>query len=244
MAMPGTGLATAVAGGLIPFLEYFRPTKSPYLLMVLFGIIGLLVLDYLFGPRNYETFYWYWLAIPIAGVLIFVTSLMFRDKTKELESKQEDGDEFEAQLKFSRSVCISTAILCLAVGGVKLSSGRSDFMFFFHFGACVCQLLVFLAFATARLRREEPRTSMNHVQIALVTSLFILGASTSISLSELQVEVKTWNMVGNMFWNETKDGYEMDLYVVTAACLYSLWGRCQCYWIKRLTEIVRISVVD
>ena len=92
-----------------PFIDYLRPAKSPYLLMVIAGTVSMLVTAYFADEGDIRT-HWGKLFWPqLVGLLLF-TFLAFRGKDEHSQ------EELEEQLRFSRALCIGTAMVCLPIG--------------------------------------------------------------------------------------------------------------------------------
>lgn len=228
MAIPPLGVGTAF-GALIPFLDYFRPTRSPYLLIVIFSIVALL-----YSNEKLKGDHWYWVAIPIALVLVVVTAFTFIHA--ETEDAEQSKEERDTQLKFSRSICISTAVLCLVWGSSSDSASELDSVFFVNYVMCICQIVVFVIYTAARLKKEEPPLYLNHFQVALVTSALLVGATVCIHSINPGLEP------GSIF-AIIKRGNRSSFFAYSAVLLYFLWARCQYYWINRLTKVIKISIV-
>ena len=228
MAIPSL-LGVGAVGALIPFLEYFRPTRSPYLLIVIFSIVALV-----YSNVTLRADHWYWIAIPIGLVLVVVTAFtFFHAETEDVEQSKEERD---TQLKFSRSICISTAVLCLVWGSSADSASKFDSVFFVHYVMCLCQIVVFIIYTAARLKKEEPPLYLNHFQVALVTSALLIGATVCIYLIEPRAEAES-------IFATIKAGKRPSFFAYSAVLLYFLWARCQYYWINRLTKVIKISIV-
>lgn len=242
MALSPVTVGSALAA-LAPFVEYLRPARSPYLLVVIFGIIGLVSSAGLFHERFQDRTEYYFLFVPLAIVLILLTVFSFIHKVKSGTSlSDEDVDE---QLKFSRSICISSAILCLVFGCWRISATLPDWVFYFHYFVCTVQIATFIVYSAARLRYEELVTSLNHFQIALVTSAYLVAATVCVGLvayaqgfdKDVFYVVEKLEVDG-----ATKISNYPNLFSLSALLFYGLWLWCQIYWIKRLAKIVKITV--
>lgn len=242
MALSPVTVGSALAA-LAPFVEYLRPARSPYLLVVIFGVIGLVSSAGLFHERFWDRTEYYFLFVPLAIVLILLTVFSFMHKVQSgANLSDEDVDE---QLKFSRSICISSAILCLVFGGWRVAETLLDWVFYFHYFVCTIQIVVFIVYSAARLRYEEFVTSLNHFQIALVTSAYLVAATVCVGLIEQArgFEEDVFYVVRTLEVNEeTKELTYLNLFSLTALFFYGLWLWCQIYWIKRLAKIVNITV--
>ena len=242
MALSPVTVGSALAA-LAPFVEYLRPARSPYLLVVIFGIIGLVSSAGLFHERFWDRTEYYFLFVPLAIVLILLTVFSFMHRVQTgANLSDEDVDE---QLKFSRSICISSAILCLVFGCWRVAVSLSDWVFYFHYIVCTVQIVSFTIYSAARLRYEELVTSLNHFQIALVTSAYLVAATVCVGLVEHArgFENDVFYVVRNVETGDvtSKLNY-LNLFSLTALFFYGLWLWCQIYWIKRLAKIVNITV--
>ena len=256
MALPPVGVGTALAA-FAPFLEYFRPTRSPYLLVVLFGLGGLIAASWMFQSELSLRFEYFLLAIPIVVVLTVLTLFVFFHTTTA--SADLTSEQIDEQLKFSRSICISTGILCLVIGCWRAATEPlENWIFNLHYIFCIIQIVAFVVYSAARLRYEEPSTSLNHFQIALVTASFLVAATICMSLIKASglggaSYNGTFDIIANdshractsSNWTVTNDRNYCtfdNLLSLSAIVCYSLWGWCQVYWVKRLTKIIKISV--
>ena len=245
MALSPVTVGSALAA-LAPFIEYLRPARSPYILVVIFGIIGLVSSAGLFHKRFWDRTEYYFLFVPLAIVLILLTIFSFMHKVQSGAGlSDEDVDE---QLKFSRSICISSAILCLVFGCWRIAETLFDWIFYFHYFVCTVQITTFIVYSAARLKYEELVTSLNHFQIALVTSAYLVAATVCVGLVELaqgfeKSENDVFYVVRSVeVGDKTKELYYLNLFSLTALFFYGLWLWCQIYWIKRLAKIVKITV--
>ena len=259
MPMTGASIGTALAA-LAPFFEYFRPTKSPYLLVVLISAIGVLVLNYLFDEEFYLRAYWYALAAPVFILAILLTAFIFLHKER-VETSEEERELSDQHLKFSRSICISAAILCLVVGGWYTASNTVETVFIVHYIACTWQIAVFTIYAAARLRRQEPSGFLNHFQVAMVTSVYLIAATACLSFAagkhyvwcgEDSYTTVLESCATEVVEKETEDGTDWEdvgrvvesFYFISYGLFLALWVACQYYWLRRLRQIIRISIRD
>ena len=196
-----------------------------------------------------------------------------------LHREQEGDSEEEKQLadqhlKFARSICISTAVICMVVG-CWYAADITDTLFVIHYISCMCQIIVFTIYAAARLRKQEPAGQLNHFQVALVTSLYLIVTTVCIRYITTEVNVEcgedgTTTIFETCLWYDTYDTYfenTEDLeeledndptdtdppeirrivpshYMVTYIVFSLLWLWCQYYWITRLRRMISISVRD
>ncbi|MCF6283163.1 MAG: hypothetical protein L3J28_13335 [Candidatus Polarisedimenticolaceae bacterium] len=93
-----------------PFIEYLRPSRSPYLLMVIFGTISLILTANFFQEHKE----WLMLAMPQFLALMIFTAYAYYGKNEGIEDNQEE------QLRFSRAFSIISALMCLALGAKQV----------------------------------------------------------------------------------------------------------------------------
>ena len=248
--MPISALAAGSAlASLAPFFEFFRPTRSPYLLVVLFSVAGLLASNSLFDDTLSLWNFWYALAIPIVIVIVLLTVFVFLHSSSA--EPQEEQDIADQHLKFSRSICISTAVLCLVLGCWYAAKADSA-IFPLHYIVCICQVIVFTIYAAARLKRQEPPGSLNHFQVALVTSIYLVAMTvclyfiTDVKNGKCDKETDL-SIFQTCVPNEDckcsalKAPY---FYTLTYFLFLLLWMWCQYYWIRRLVGMIRISIKE
>ena len=193
---------SATLGWISSILDIFKPTSSPHLVVILFGIAGLITLNLWFGVlpiynitasngeltfkfevassqnsislRN-EFDYWFVLAVPVATVLYIFTTLTLTQKTNIPARK--NGEESERQIKFAYATCISSAVLCLVFGGANLLKDGSKELFFFLYLACIGQIVLFLIYNAVHSTKYELEMKLKHSQIAIVTASLFIGAT-------------------------------------------------------------------
>ena len=219
MALSSIGTIAAIG----PFLEYFRPSRSPYLIVILFGISGIVYLGFsqeLIGK-------WYSISIPLAAVLCLLTYFTLISQNSEIIEQTEK--DTEGELKFSRAICISIGILCLIFGCEELVD--NDLAYSFHYVICLCQVTIFVIYTAVRIKREEPATaaSPNHFQIALVTSAYLIGATICVQHADFSLD-------------DLDKDQMYDRFLLSMIFFYILWMWCLYYWIRILKETIRISV--
>jgi len=99
-----TQIATAVAGYASNLFAYFSPTRSPYYAMTVVAVVGLC---WIFDADRGA-----WVAVFVPFSIIIITlAMMTMRSSRYLFSKIEYND----QLKFSRSLAVTTALICIVV---------------------------------------------------------------------------------------------------------------------------------
>jgi len=223
MSLP---IGTIAAFG--PFIEYLRPAKSPYLLMIIFGTVTSILTANIFKKEDE----WLMLAVPqfIALVAFFAFAYYGRDGHTDIEQ--------EEQLRFSRAVSIVAALMCLVLG--SKSVGSKDALFNLNYAVCIFQLGVFSIYAAARLFKEEKTSDFNFFQFSFITSVFLVGATFSTSnLGNSDGSYAFLSITENEATREI-----IDPYFVTSLVLYLLWSACQIFWVKRIMSLVKISITE
>ena len=224
--------AAGLISGVASVIDFFRPSKSPYLLVIVAGIGGVLLAcsDFIDEDR------FFLIAVPIYIVLMILTHYSWISVDSNWEDQKKS--EFEGQLKFSRAVCIICGLGCL-VYSAKEEIDVDGFALIYM--TSMFQIVVFVVYAAARVKIEEPATSANYFQMALVTSAFLIGATYC---------VFEWANTDNgvLMGDETAqtDGRELTeyqrRYLLSSILFYVYWGWCQIFWIKRLADIIQIQV--
>lgn len=217
--------------GVASVLDYFRPSKSPYLLVIVAGIGGVL---FACSPFIKEQRFFF-IAVPIYVVLMILTHYSWISVDSEWEDQKKS--EFEGQLKFSRAVCIICGVGCLVFSA---NNEITDDGFILIYMTSMFQVIVFVIYAAARVKVEEPATSVNYFQMALVTSAFLIGATYCVfewtETRELpptmEDEVQT----------ESRTLPQHQKYILSALVFYMYWGWCQIFWLKRLAIIIDITI--
>ena len=189
------------------YLEFLRFTRSPYFLVVLFGVTGLILLNIEFGKLTNDSdskhlvnsFYWYVLALPIAVLLVVLTNFTLKQKASKVVNKERE--KTEGQLKFSLSLCISSAVLCLVFEGIDLIKNESNELFLFLYFACIYQFIVFMFYAPAKLDQDKFEEFSNHSQFALVTASYLVGATICMSFINL-LDSDSCNVIESLIFDD------------------------------------------
>ncbi len=196
--------------------------------MAIFGTVAVILTAMSFK----ESDKWLMLAVPqfMALVVFFVFAYFGRDE--HTQEEQED------QLRFARAVSIAAALMCLAVGAEYVKEKGA--LFNINYFACIFQLSVFSIYTATRLFKEEKPSNFNFFQFSFITSVFLIGATVAISQidftdkSYMYLETDTNDSVKKM----------LDPFFVTSIVFYLLWLACQVFWVRRITSLIKISVVD
>ena len=192
-------------------------------------------------------------------LVTLLTMFIFLHKER-VEKSEEERELSDQHLKFSRSICISAAILCLVVGGWYTARNTVETVFIIHYIACMCQIVIFTIYAAARLRRQEPAGLLNHFQVAMVTSVYLIAATACLSFAAEKQYVDCGDSYTTVLescakeivTSETENGFERNysytivesFYFISYGLFLVLWVVCQYYWMRRLRQIIRISIRD
>ncbi len=211
---------------------YFNPTKSPYYTVALAACIGL------FWACDVPTVVandglWAWLAVP--GFLVAALTLVLSVDSRNTLTREEHAD----QLRFSRSTCISVAVVALCFGGMQIGKnmvppadpnqkiacrvlqGTQSHDFVINVIICCAQIVLFLLYSWALNKEDVPPVlaDRNYVQITLLTSAFLGDTSANLAYAT------DWTDQG-CFHHQT-----------TAYTLGALWICCVLFWITKLIKL-------
>jgi uncharacterized membrane protein len=197
---------------------YFSPAKSPYYSIGLASCVGLF-----YACDIPVRGMWLWVSVPVF-LVTFLTLLLSIDSKNNLTEA-----EHAEQLRFSRSTCISVAVLALSFGGKDIASKGASQMFNFTVTVSICciQIAIFLIFNWALNKRDLPTVDRNYVQITLLTSAF---------LGDTCVNLAYATHAGDADSGVTK--YHQD----TAYALGTLWAFCIVFWIVTLVRLRVITI--
>ena len=228
-----------VISGVASIIDYFRPSKSPYLLVIVAGIGGVVLLC---SDAFVTSGRFFWIAIPIYIVLVILTHYSWR--SVDSDWKDQKKSEAEGQLKFSRAVCIICGLGCLVFAAYR-EVHEDEFVLIYL--TSLFQIIVFVVYAAARLRIEEPTTSTNYFQMALVTSAFLVGATYCIYGWAQNTRISSSASTTARFVQMMDDdwigpGASSREYLISAIVFYACWAWCQAFWLKRLKDIIHISI--
>ena len=241
-----------VAAAVVPFIELFRPTKSPYLIVVLVGIGGLIGANFVYveGILGVNVVWgnsWFLVSVPLIIVLCILTLFSFLHKMQS-DDEENKEENIVSQLKFARSICISSAMLCLVVGtsiySLEESVGNTNFWLLYI--ACIFQTAVSVIYTATSLRTKEPGTSLNQFQISLITAAYLIAITICfvyITKNEMQFSLGDFGFYDKTVANGKTISTQIGYFNISMALFYLLWLWCQAYWVLRLTKIIKISVI-
>jgi hypothetical protein len=157
---------------------------------------------------------WYEVAIPV--YLVLVVSLILSRENKARPDEQKD------QLTFGRSLCISSAIITLVVVSGQV---EDTFSFDLNYGTCLAQICVFIIYVWARNKAPLETTDFNFVQLALITTTFLVNAGWAITQ-----------------YGGSKSGTSTEHhFLIVALALYLLWFICTCFWLRHLGRLISVQ---
>lgn len=190
-------------------LSYFSPTKSPYYSVIVFGTIALILSATI--KENWNIIF-----IPIAILLLFATALSLKNKP-DFKPK-----EYDDQIKFSRAFGLSTAVLCLVFVGRKISPGENGNQWFFWLAylSSLSQIVIFAFYTYVYTNLEAKPLNRNFIQLALITSTFLIGSI----YSTIQ------------YSKQGAEGIEHYSYIM--AVFYLLWLLTIVVWVSHLRKTI------
>lgn len=197
-------LATTIFG-------YFSPSKSPYYAVITFGALGLVL-------SKDVSVHFYAVCVPVILVLFVSTVLSFRNRPDFT------SEEYNNQIRFSRSLGISVAILCLVFLGRNFAEDESGnpphWSIWFGYAASVIQSLVYLSYIFIFHNYDARQRGVNIIQISLVTSTYLIAATTT-SILYANSEAHMLTILGT---------------------LYALWALCIAFVMRYLARNFRLEI--
>lgn len=163
MAAIGAGLPIVTT-----IFSYFSPSRSPY-----YAVIASAALSLMLSTKLVQQAQWLQVAVPVYGILLISWALSFKARSTFRAEEHED------QLRFARSLSISSGVLTIAVTAPRVEANA--FAFWLNYITCLVQIIVFVLYVYARSEREEPGISMNFVQFALITTTLLIGGAYALT---------------------------------------------------------------
>jgi hypothetical protein len=177
-----------------PFLDYLRPTKSPYLIIqfvavfvICYKITRQPVAAALDSPQ-------FFLPIFLLVLALIPLSFMRRDQIVQNEPPPEGAaqianpkfeNDLDSVFKFSRALCLASAVVMLFV---YFQNPPSDNWYAtVAYAMIILQMATFLLYTAIRHFKGEDLSNVNLFQIAFITAVFFAGATylaTQIKQSE------------------------------------------------------------
>lgn len=161
-------------------LTYFSPTKSPYYSVIAFATTALVMSASIASN-------WFIVYLPIVILLAYSTFLSVFDKPI-FEEK-----EYDDQIKFSRAFSLSAAVLCLVLTALIIEPDEetniNPWNFWVGYAASLIQLIIFSIYAYVYANLQTKQVSRNFVQLALITSTYLIGLSyTNFSYNDARID--------------------------------------------------------
>lgn len=204
--MPATAtVATTV-------LSYFSPTKSPFYSVTSFCAVALVLLT------NVDKFII--LYLPIVAVTLICTVLSF-NSTPEFTA-----EEYNNQIKFSRSLGISVGILCLASHGRFFEmpdepTTADSALFWIGYIAGSAQSFLFLLYVFIFHNYASKQRGVNLVQLSLIVSTYLIASTAT-----------------NILFGTSDFSTNQNVIVVT---LYGLWALSAAFIGRYLVQNFRLA---
>ncbi len=154
-------------------IRYFSPATSPYYVTSVGATVALI----LTCDLRISDDHWHYLALPIYLALVAGLLLAFgKGWSEQDESEHEQKD----QIRISTSLGSAGALLALVFGGLGLDQEGLHFYFWLNYVICLGQTgLLFLASA-AGVRKTKRSKSFNFVQLSLIGTVCLIGATYSL----------------------------------------------------------------
>lgn len=203
MSIPAAAtIATTIFG-------YFSPTKSPFYAVITFSAFGLVL-------SKDVSVHFFAVSVPIILILLVSTVLSFKDQSNFT------SDEYNNQIKFSRSLGISVAVLCLVFLGKEFTDDEGNsthWSVWVGYVASVVQSLMYLLYIFIFHNYESRQRGVNIIQISLITSTYLVSATaTSTMYADSDIIMST--ILGT---------------------LYGLWALCTAFMFRYLARNFRLA---
>lgn len=211
---------SAVVSIVSTIFSYFSPAKSPFYAVIAFGTTSLVFACYKLSP-----FGWWLIYIPLAFVLCIALKLSLKDRAVFSDTESSE------QIRFARSFSVSVAMLALVYTAREVDG--HDIQFFTSYAVCILQIIVFLLYTWARSHIEESIDGENFVQICLITSTFLIGASYA-----------NTEYVGCLARYADEPNIETlcKKFFIVSFTLYAMWMACIIFWIRHLASLIKIHI--
>jgi hypothetical protein len=212
--------------------KYFSPSRSPFYAIISVAAYSLCWAQTMALPKGsreaeISVHQFYGCIIPMFVALVIV--LYFALKTSYSLPKQVHDE----QILFARSFSISVALICL-VANASLYNSQNPIMIGIY-TVPILQLSVFILYLFSRLKKEQPPSQSNLIQLALITATFLIGFSYCLHLPSLS------EASGNPPSTDFNGLYFSGIPVVSWA-LFALWILCMCKWLRHLINTVKITI--
>jgi hypothetical protein len=180
-----------IGGFLAPFLDYFRPTKSPYLVV---AFVSILVISLRLSNGGIDDLDRPDFFLPIYAILAVIVglSLLLNLKPKtaaasdngeksqpttglELVNNAKYENDLDSVFKFSRALCLAAGAVMLYVYQMvpRVDSIYTTIVYW----TIIIQMITFLAYMTFRQFRGEDLTNAGLFQVAFITAAFFVGST-------------------------------------------------------------------
>ena len=212
------GIETPIAAAVF---RYFSPAKSPFYLVTASGGVAIIQSC----NERLPSLTWYLVATPIFCILLFAVLMAFGNRSP---FQDEEADE---QLRFARGFGISCALLCFVKTALSIDQYEAQTLFWISYSVSLAQAVVFLLYTWARSKSKETG-DFNFVQLALMTSIFLISATFCV------VEL------GDLI-RDKESSLELQLrYEIIMTGFYLLWAICLIYWLRHLGTLIRVTIPD
>ena len=257
---------SSAIGAILPFLNYLRPSKSPYLLISL--VVAIILVSY---EQNYGAELFNIMArLPVYFILIFIVFMSFRFVPEEIVHLREERDEekikeieseIESQYKFSRSIIISCSLIAIYL--IFSRKNFNNLMSLLFYTSILINLLIFIGYMFLRNIKEESPAKYAIFQISFMMSTFIIASALivgnigfqdgSIIYAFNSLEIPTGR---NSLLMQTADlglpvegaaqalSGQIDWNFFDFLLLWISWMFYMVFWMIRLRKIVQFTVID
>jgi cytochrome bd-type quinol oxidase subunit 2 len=166
--MPMESFVPGAVGYIPTVIKYLNPAKSPFytVMVVATFLVGACHhLVFLATGISREQFYAF--LAPIAAIMALGLYISVSVKS----NYELSPEEHQEQIRFTRSFCISVALICMVWVGhtYDLLKTREVLV---SYCSSLAQLLVFTIYTLLHFGKEQPPTRSNLIQLGLITGAF------------------------------------------------------------------------
>lgn len=146
-------------------LRYFNPSRSPFYGIIAIGVISVDMVNSSTTHSGDSR----WMVVNAVLLSVIAIRVRFSLASRAQMSKQEYTD----QLFFSRSICVSAALITVAY---FFDAYKDNVRFYVVLGLSVLQAITFLIYIWADPDAPGDLEDTNLVQLGLITTTLLLGA--------------------------------------------------------------------
>jgi hypothetical protein len=179
----GVGAASPAISLISNFLQHFKPSRSPYLLVGVSCVICLLIIS----NTNISEERFVLIFIPLGTIFSIFSILCFYFKPYKLSRGKIDADlkeEIEDQFMFSRTLCLTAGVIILTYLFYESVKSTNVYFFWISYVCCLIYISTFLIYIIFFISQEENPINLSILQITFFTvaafsGLVVAGSRSS-----------------------------------------------------------------